>query len=103
SLYAAAVHLRQVAHYRQSEPYPPLPARARAVALAEAVEDERQKVRSDSEARVADRDFDILPYAFQLHLDLSSVGSELDRVCNQVPHDLAETVGIARHRARLIV
>src|SRR5262249_20338543 len=54
--HAAAMHLRQVAHYRQSKPQPSLPPCARSVALTEPVEDEWQKVRSDSDARVADRD-----------------------------------------------
>src|ERR687887_65275 len=79
SAHAAPMHLRQVAHYRQSKPQSSLPPRARAVALTEAVEDERQKFGGDSGARVADRDLYMLARALHLHLDLSSIGSELDR------------------------
>src|SRR5439155_25955690 len=86
-------------HQRQSQTETGGGARAGAVLLPEAVEDEGEKVGSDSATRVAHNDFDVRRDALQVDLDLSSLRGELHRVDQQVPHDLLESIRIAGHRS----
>ncbi len=72
---------------------------ARAIALAETLEDVRQQLRADPHPGVAHRDRHLRIHALQLHLHPTALRRELHRVAEQVPHHLLETVGIAADRA----
>ena len=79
--------------------YPgPAGARARRLGLGEPVEDMRQEVGRDAAARVRDRDLHLGAVALQAGLDAAAAWRELDRVREQVPDHLLQTVGIARSR-----
>ena len=86
-------------HERQSEPEPAVGPRAGAVALPEALEDVRHELGVDADAGVGDHDLGPSRHAAQADADLARRRRELDRIGDQVPDDLLETVGIAEDRA----
>src|ERR1051325_3985759 len=91
----SAVQLDQMTHDRQAQPEPAVLARARAVGLAKALEDEGQKLRLDSRAGIADGDLDVRANAFESHLHAPVSGSKLDGVREQVPDDLLQAIRVA--------
>src|SRR5438876_1080008 len=84
---------------RTSRAPAPVRARRRAVALAEAIEDERQDLRPDSLTGVAHHDLDVGGGLSQEDPDAASARRELDRVHQEVPDNLLQTVGCAPHGA----
>ena len=87
---------------RQPQPQPAVTPRAGRVGLPEAVEDERQELRLDALAGVADRDADMIGGALHPQLDAPAFGRELDRVREQVPHDLLQSRRVAEHLFRQV-
>ena len=73
-------------------------ARAGGVRLAEALEDEGKELGADAAAGVDDGDVGGGARARQPHLDAAAFRSELDRVGEQVSHDLLQPPRVARHR-----
>src|SRR5688500_14978864 len=67
----------------------------RAVRLLEPVEDRREEPRGDALPAVGDADLEVRPQPGEAYGDASARRRELDRVGDQVPHDLLEPVGIA--------
>ena len=57
-MYRAAVLLDEVPRDREAEAEAAVEARGATVGLSEAVEHERQELRSDADSRVPDRDLD---------------------------------------------
>src|ERR1043166_1627953 len=96
----AAMQLRQLLHDAETEPEPAMLAREARVGLPEMFEDVREKLRRYTAARVADRDLDVRVHARQLQLDLAAASGELDRVRQQIPHDLQQSIWIAGYRRR---
>src|SRR5207249_11402196 len=91
----AAVQLDDVVDDREPETQAAVRARVRAVGLPEGLEDVRQELGRDPLALVADGD-DRLPVAAgEPQDDAAAPGGELDRVREEVPHDLLEAGGIA--------
>src|SRR5215211_2988686 len=82
------VEFRQVTHERQPEAEAPVPPRGRAVTLAEAFEDVRQKVRADALARVAHLDLGQWPRETECDLDAPPLVCKLDGVREKVRDDL---------------
>ena len=76
----AAVKLDQVPRDCKSQTESPVPACARAIRLAETVEQKRQKLRGDALARVAHADLYVCVRAFHMHFDAPAGRSELDCV-----------------------
>src|SRR5262249_38823497 len=97
-VHAAAVQLDEMPDQRQTDPQAALSARTPALALAQAIEDERQGLGADASAGIADDDLDVRPDPLQLDLDPSIFRGELDRVLQQVPDDLLKTPGVAAHQ-----
>src|SRR5262245_8870820 len=94
----AAVQFNQMFYERQPKTYPAVPPTAGRVGLSETIEDERQELRLDALTSVADRDPDMLGVALHLQLDPPAFGRELDRVREQVPHDLLQTRRVAENQ-----
>src|SRR5262249_47502287 len=90
-----AVQLDQMFNERKPQPQSAMTPRARRVGLSEVLEDERQELRLDALAGVADRDADTVGVALHAQLDAPALGRELDRVCEQVPHDLLQPRRVA--------
>src|SRR5438067_753978 len=99
----AAVPLDQVAHDRQPEPQPPVRARARAVGLPEALEDVRQEVGRNPDARVTHADHGVMRVAREPDGDAPAARRELDGVGDEVPDDLLQPVAIAAHGTDAVV
>src|SRR5262249_20541256 len=97
----AAVHLDDVARDGQAETQAAIPARVRAVSLAEPLEDVRQEERLDADAGIADRDLDLVSGAPQPRLDAPAFVCELDGVREQIPDGLLQTAAVADHHAAL--
>ena len=85
----------EVAHDREAEAEPIVSPRLGRVLLAEAVEDVGQKLPMDALAGIVDDDAHLGFAPLQSHLDRASRGCELDRVDEQVRHDLLQADGIA--------
>src|SRR5215213_2189546 len=85
-----------MAHDRESEPEPAMSARSRAIRLAKALEDMRQKLRRDARPRVAHLDLHVSFILADTNTDRSSDRRELRSIRQQVPHDLLQTIDIAR-------
>src|SRR5262245_58021057 len=73
--------------------------RARHVALSESLEDVRQEIRLDAFAVVAHDDGDVPVHAFERDFDAPAFLCELDRIREQIPDDLLQTVVVARDLA----
>src|SRR5437868_3306294 len=91
----------QVPHDRQSQPQTAMLSRTTAFGLPETIKDVRQKLCSDSQAGIADLDDDAGLHAFHRHLDASTTWRELDRVRQQIPGNLLQSIGITRDLARI--
>ena len=71
--------------------------------LAEALENERKKVRFDASAIVGNTYLDMRVHSFQHHLHAAALGREFDRIRQEVPHHLLQPLEIARHRTGMRV
>src|SRR5438093_11817650 len=91
----AVVHLDEIADDREPETQAAMRPRGCAVALPEGLEDVRQEVGGDPLALVLDGEDGLLLGARQPQDDTAAPGGELDRVREEVPHDLLETGRIA--------
>src|SRR5262245_17363475 len=60
----------------------------------------RKELRLDAFTVVAHDDGDVRVRAFEREFDTPAFGCELDRIREQVPDDLQQTVGVARDLAR---
>src|SRR5262249_61709295 len=93
----AAMHFDQAPHHGQPQSKTsgtgPLPSRRAAV--AEAIKYQGQNFRADPFAGVADGKPQVAASAFRAHLNVAAGGRESDRVGNQVPDDLVQTIGVA--------
>lgn len=91
--------LHELARDRLAEAKPAVLARRRPVRLPERIENMREEASVDSLTGVDDLDAEAgVPCEANGGRALSS--GELDRIRNQVPHDLLQPVGIARRRDR---
>ncbi len=91
----ASVRWRTIASPR---PSPPVLASGTRFSLTKSLEDVRQHVRRDADARVANGDGDVVLVLRHLHLDLAVTRCVLQRVRQQVPEHLLQPLAIARHR-----
>ena len=82
-------------------PSPPCCRRCGAVGLREPLEDVRQEGRLDALSGVGDDDDDIVAGVLHLDAHASAARRELDRVRQQVPHDLLEAVLVGDDRREL--
>src|ERR1051325_634429 len=88
--HASAVLLDEVSHEREPEAEARKRARARAVALSKSLEDERQDVRGDAHAAVADGDLPARADPGERHVDAAAARRELHGVRQEVPDHLLE-------------
>ena len=95
----AAVQLDDVADDRQAQAEAAGLARRAGVGLAEPLEHERQELRLNADAGVADDDLDVRVDALEPHLHAAALRRELDGVRQQVPDHLLQAIGIAGDRA----
>ena len=101
---AAPHHPDELRHDGEAEPGSPVLARCGSVGLREGFEDQAHLLCRDADPRVRDghaEDEGIVParLARDPHGDLAPLG-ELDRVPDEVHHDLAEPSGVAEHARR---
>src|SRR2546423_6622159 len=82
----------------EPNPQPAVGARRRAVRLAEAFEDERQELRADPPAVIADGHLDIGLDPLKPDFDAPALGRELDRVREQIPDHLLKPFVITGDR-----
>src|SRR5438093_9663563 len=68
-----------------------------ALRLSEAIEDVGQESRADPHPRVLDGNLGVAIGALEAHFDTTLSRRELDRVGQQVPHDLLQAVRVAAH------
>jgi hypothetical protein len=94
------MQFHQMAHYRQPQAETAMCPPRVAFELAEAVEDEGEKLRLDPHAGVAHNDRDVLDLALKTDSDLPSSGCELDSVGQEIPDDLLQAVGVYRRQPR---
>src|SRR4030095_8543242 len=78
-------------------PHPAVGARGRAVTLTETVEDVREQVRMNPLPGVAHPELDMRGHASQGDLDAPAGPRELNRVGDEMPHDLPQPVRVAVH------
>src|SRR6516225_2327375 len=90
----AAMHLDELTGDRKAQAEASSLARHPGVRLPEALEHVRQELRRYPDAGVADRDFHMRVDALEPDLDLAAAIRELDRIRQQVPQHLLETLGI---------
>ncbi len=69
-----------VTHDSQAESRPSVSSGGRAVALAESIEDIRQKIRVNTNARIGNGDLDMIAGLAQCNLDCPTFVGELDCV-----------------------
>src|SRR6185295_2561688 len=69
--------------------------RAGRVSLTEPLKNVWQKLAADSDTVIAHCQFQMGIYSCQSNLSLAAVRCKLDRIGNQVPNDLLQTIGIA--------
>src|SRR5262245_14741350 len=84
---------------RQTKTQSAYAPRACHIALSEPLEDVRQEFRLDAFAVIAHDDGDVRVRAFERDFDAPAFGRELDRIREQVPDDLLQTVDVARDLA----
>src|SRR5204862_5483811 len=93
------MQLNQMPHDGQPQSESALRARSRTVGLTETIENVREELRSNADARVGYVDSYLRIPAFGGDFDLSAFRRELDRIGKQVPEDLLQTIGIPQHAA----
>ena len=97
--HGASMQLDEVANESEPDAEAALGAGAPALALLEAVEDDRQQLGADAGAGIADDDLEVRADPPQGELDAAVSRRELDRVHQEVPDDLLQTVRVAVERA----
>src|SRR5262249_58779195 len=90
---SASVQRHDVAHDRETEPEPA--GSAAAMTLTEAIEDVRQQGLLDAGAGVAHGDSDHTAGARELDGDAPAGRRELERIGDEIGHDLGEAYGSA--------
>src|SRR5437762_8394951 len=85
-------------HDSQTEPQAAVLARCGGVGLREAFEDVWNKFRINTLAAVPDTDLKVRADAAALYLDLFSSFRELDRIAQQIPKNLLDSLGICKYR-----
>src|SRR5688500_8432893 len=88
-----------MAYDRQAEPEPAILFVRAAVALPEPIENERKEFFFDSRAAVTDRHFEMRVDVAERDADTAVSGHKLNRVRNQIPHNLLQSYWIAKHRS----
>src|ERR1700722_1302043 len=94
SLYRATVQFHELFADRQPEPQTTKGSRGRAVFLREPIEDMRKIIRGNANAGVADAQFEVRIHTLEQDLYLTAFRSELDRIGQQVPHDLLQAAAV---------
>src|ERR1700694_3118818 len=87
-----------MAHDREPQAQSTVSARGAAIALAKAIKDIRQELRVNAHASVADGGLDGTVSPCQRYQNSTTLRSKLDRIGNEVPEHLLQTVGIPRHQ-----
>src|SRR5206468_12283124 len=85
-------------HDSQTEPQAAVLARCGGVGLREAVEHVWNKFRINTLAAVPDTDLKVRTDAAALNLDLLSSFRKLDRIAQQIPKNLLDSLGICKYR-----
>src|SRR5688572_18924922 len=98
-IYGAAMHFDDVANNRKTEPEAAGFAGRARLRLPEPLEYVREEIGLDSDARVADHDFDVGAYAPEPHLHAAVPRRELHRIRHEVPDHLLQSARIAGHRS----
>src|SRR4026208_1204737 len=93
-LHFSSVRLDQMPDDGQTEAQASLSPLNSLVPLPEPVKHMPQCVLVDTLARITDRPVERGIHAFRSHLNAATVGSELDRIREQVPHYLLEPIGV---------
>src|SRR6267142_5127012 len=81
-------------HNREPQAKSTMLARGRAVGLAETIEYIRKETRTNTLTSVTYAELEVVCGAFHLYLNTSAARRELDRIRQQVPNDLLQTVCI---------
>jgi hypothetical protein len=92
------VKLREIPDDRQSQAQAAEAPCARGVGLLKPIKHVGQEVRPDAGASVCNDDFSLRPGAAQHDSHTPALWGELERVGQQIPHDLLQPRGIAGHR-----
>src|SRR4029453_3197595 len=95
----ASVQLDQMANEGEPDTEAALVPSAPALALLEAVEDERQQLAADAGAGVADHDLGVRVDALEGELDPAVSRRELHGVHQKIPDDLLQAIRIAVERS----
>jgi len=95
-----AVKLRELLGNRQSEPESAVLARKARVGLSKSLEHIRQELRRDAAAGVAHRELHVGVHPREAQLNLAAARGELDRVGEEVPENLLQSIRISRDRSR---
>jgi hypothetical protein len=95
--HGAAVQVDHVSHDAEPEAEPRMLAPRGAVGLAEAIEYVGQEVGGDPLAGVSDLQDRLARRALHDHVDAAARRRELDRVREQVQHDLLQAIAVAVH------
>ena len=69
------------------------------VGLPESFEDIGKKIGFDSNAGIGDANLSVRIRFYQVNGDTAPGGGELDRICEQIPDDLLQAVGIAKNKS----
>src|SRR5690349_22387633 len=88
SHHGAAMQLNEMSHDCEPESETAVSPRRRSVSLPETIEDVRQKVGLDPDARVVHCDLNMRINALQRDLDRPALARKLHAIRQQVPHDL---------------
>src|SRR5262245_5774648 len=97
------MHLNDVTHDGQTKAQTAVLARGGAVRLTESIENVRQELRLNAHAGVIDRDLDLCPSARQPPFNAPAFVREFDRVREQIPDGLLQTVRVAEDQVALIL
>jgi hypothetical protein len=84
-----------VPHDRKSETESAVRTRSRCIGLAEFVEYVRKELGFNSDSGIGHSDLCVSGRFEDFDCDASGIRRKLYGVCQQVPHDLLETVGIS--------
>jgi hypothetical protein len=92
------VQINEVTDNCQPQPETSLRPGRRAVSLAKAIENKRQKLGLDADAGVGYRHAHLSALILNVYTDPSLLGSEFGGVAEKIPEDLLQTVWVAHHR-----
>src|SRR2546428_2755833 len=86
-----------MAYNREAQPQSSVRSRGRAVRLTKAIKNIRQEFGSNTNAGIDHRNLNSKVLLRNLNPDFSAVRRELDGITKEIPKDLLETVGVAKH------